>query len=200
MKNIIIITILIGVFIIGASAVKSDGYGLGSNNAPVTIVEYSDFQCPWCKKFELYVLPEIYKNFIKKGYVRLIFKDFPLINIHAFAYKAAKYADCSGDYYMKIRYFLYEYQNDWNKKGNIYEMLKEHNMPYLNSIRQCAESDYSKSYIQKSMRAGDNLGIQATPTFTIFKKGVYQEMIKGYYNYSFWYATLVFLLSKQLGK
>ena len=172
----------------------ASAYSIGNPNAPVKVIEYSDYQCPWCRKFELNTLPYIYKAFIKKGYVYWVFRDYPLVNIHAFAYKAAKFADCSGKYYMKMRYLLYKYQGVWDKTGDIYSFLKSKNFPYINSIKSCADSNYPVPMIKRDMAQGDNIGISGDPVFLIYQKGQYQEKIQGYYGPAYWENTLSILL------
>ncbi len=178
-------------------AVKTYGYTLGNRNSSIKIVEFSDYQCPYCRRFELNTFPYIYNNFIKKGYIEWQFKDYPLVNIHAFAYKAAKYADCSGKNYMLVRYYLYNYQNNWKDKGNIYAVLKLLGIPDLNKIKQCAKSNYPVRKIKRDMKEADKLGINSTPSFAIYKNGRWLETIHGYYDSGYWYATLVFLLNEK---
>ncbi len=183
-------------FFILSMPIQASAYSIGNPNAPVKVIEYSDYQCPWCRKFELNSLPYIYKAFIKKGYVYWVFRDYPLVNIHAFAYKAAKYADCSGKFYMKMRYMLYKYQSVWDKTGDIYAFLKSKNFPYINSIKSCADSNYPVRIIRQGMLSGDNIGISATPVFLIYQNGQYQEKVQGYYGPSYWENTLSLLLSE----
>ena len=174
--------------------IQASAYSIGNPNAPVKVIEYSDYQCPWCRKFELNTLPYIYKNFIKKGSVYWVFRDYPLVNIHAFAYKAAKYADCSGKFYMKMRYTLYKYQGSWDKTGDIYAFLKSKDFPYAKSINACAHSNYPVKMIKRDMALGDSIGISATPVFLIYQNGQYQEKVQGYYGQGYWESTLSLLM------
>ena len=193
-KKILFIFLLFTAILLPSAAFA---YSLGNSNAPVKVVEYSDFQCPWCRKFELYSLPYIYKAFIKKGYVYWSFKDYPLVNIHPFAYKAAEYADCSGKFYMHARYVLYRYQSSWDVTGNIYAFLKSKDFPYIKSIRACVKSGYPVSKIRRDMERGNALGIDSTPTFLIYKNGVYQEKVTGFYGPNYWSNTLSVELAGQ---
>src|SRR3989344_6219200 len=68
----------------------------GDPNAPITIVEFSDFQCPFCERFFTETLPLIEKNYIKTGKVRLVYRDFPL-GFHENAEKAAEAAECADE-------------------------------------------------------------------------------------------------------
>lgn len=66
----------------------------GSADAPITIVEYSDFQCPFCQRHFQQTLPQL-QSYIEAGQVRYIFKDFPILNIHPEAQKAHESARCA---------------------------------------------------------------------------------------------------------
>lgn len=69
---------------------------LGSDDAPVTIVEFTDYQCPFCKRFAENTLPQLQKKYIDTGKVRLVIKDMPL-GFHKDARKAAQAAHCAGE-------------------------------------------------------------------------------------------------------
>ena len=174
-------------------AKRSFAYNIGNPNSEIKIVEYSDYECPYCKRFELKVFPYIFKNYIKRGYIDWDFKDYPLINIHAFAYKAAVIADCSGNNYMAVRYYLFRYQNEWKRTGNIYGLLKR--FVNVKPIKSCVNTRYSQKIVDNDLRQAYKLGLRATPSFVIYKNGRYLQTIKGYHNNGFWYDTLNFLLS-----
>lgn len=71
---------------------------LGDPNAPVTIVEFSDFQCPFCRSFWSETLPRIKSEYIDQGLVRLVYRDLPLTSIgHEMAQPYAEAAHCAGD-------------------------------------------------------------------------------------------------------
>src|SRR3989344_1051945 len=81
------------------SEVKVDISGspaIGDKSAPVTIVEFSDYQCPFCRKFWTETYPSIKSEYIDTGKVKLVFKDFPL-SIHAMAQKSSEAARCVGE-------------------------------------------------------------------------------------------------------
>jgi protein-disulfide isomerase len=70
---------------------------LGSPDAEVTLVAFSDFQCPYCKLFKENVVDAIKEKYIKTGLVKFVFKDFPLSQIHMNAQKAAEATHCAED-------------------------------------------------------------------------------------------------------
>ena len=70
---------------------------LGSADAKVTMIEFGDYQCPSCRAFWRDIEPRLKKDYIDKGMVKLVFRDFPLTQIHPDAFLAAQAVDCSLD-------------------------------------------------------------------------------------------------------
>ena len=70
---------------------------IGNKDAPITIIEFSDFQCPFCARFHLETLPQIMNEYIDKGQVKLIFRDFPIQSIHPNAVPASMAAECANE-------------------------------------------------------------------------------------------------------
>jgi protein-disulfide isomerase len=73
----------------------SDAAIRGDRNAKVAMIEFSDFQCPFCSKFVTTTWVELQKNYIDNGKVLLAFRNFPLETLHPFARKAAETAECA---------------------------------------------------------------------------------------------------------
>ena len=97
-----------GIANVNAEDYTDDDPVLGKNNAPLTIIEFSDFQCPYCKRFRDQTFDLIKENYIDTGKVKLVYRDFPLSSIHPMAQKAAEAAECADeqgkfwDYHDKI--------------------------------------------------------------------------------------------------
>lgn len=70
---------------------------MGSNDAPVTIVELSDYQVPCCPQFDSTTFSELRKQCIDSGKVRFVVRDFPLVEAHSYAMRAAEAARCADD-------------------------------------------------------------------------------------------------------
>ncbi len=89
----------------------------GDPNAPITIVEFSDFQCPFCARFHLQTLPLIIEEYIEEGKVNLVYRDFPIQSIHPNALPAAVAAECANEQgrYWEYHDMLFEKQNGWNR-------------------------------------------------------------------------------------
>ncbi|MEK7497584.1 MAG: thioredoxin domain-containing protein [Patescibacteria group bacterium] len=74
-----------------------DSSSKGDSNAKVVLVEFSDFQCPFCARFYSETLGQIQKDYIDTGKVRLVYKHFPLISIHPNAQKAGEASECANE-------------------------------------------------------------------------------------------------------
>ena len=86
---------------------------VGRADAPVTIIEFSDLQCPYCARNALNTFPEIKRNYIDTGKVRYVARDFPL-DMHPFAMPAAVATRCAGEQgkFWEYRHALFERQNE----------------------------------------------------------------------------------------
>ena len=88
---------------------------LGSADAPVTIIEFSDYQCPFCARFHSETLPHIIENYVDAGQVKFVYRDFPIQNIHPNAVPAAVASECAHDQAAFWEYHdrLFEGMNEW---------------------------------------------------------------------------------------
>jgi protein-disulfide isomerase len=88
----------------------------GDPNAPITIVEFSDFQCPFCARFHVQTLPLIIEEYIDAGKVNLVYRDFPIQSIHPNALPAAVAAECANEQgkYWEYHDTLFEKQSGWS--------------------------------------------------------------------------------------
>ncbi|MHB1679891.1 MAG: DsbA family protein [bacterium] len=161
----------------------------GNPDANITIVIYSDYQCPWCRKVEKLDLPYLIKNYVKTGKIYLIYRDFPLTMIHKYAFKAAEYADCSAlqssagnNKYLKIRSILYKYQSKWSTIGDIYYFLQKNDKGILNMKKEqsCVKHNLTNNLIKQNMRKGTMLGVTGTPTLFIYNGLKLVKTIRGY--------------------
>ncbi|MEK6850254.1 MAG: DsbA family protein [Nanoarchaeota archaeon] len=163
-----------------AEVSADDDAVLGDKNAPVTIIEFSDYQCPFCRKFWTDTLPSIKKDYIDIGKVKFIYRDFPL-GFHPNAEPAAEAAECArevgkGDVaYFKMHDKIFEEQNKldggtvrstvfdgWDK-----EVLKKWAKDLGYDIGNCLDSGKYASEVQKDESDGQAAGVQGTPGFFI---------------------------------
>jgi len=139
---------------------------MGSPSAPVTIVEFSDFECPYCKRFHEETLPRLKKYYIDKGLVRFIHKDLPL-PFHKNAYLAATAARCAQEdgKYWEAYQALFNQQNCLNCKGVSSITSKAGvSQPKLD---QCSKNRQIAQAININTSEANLNGIRATPTFII---------------------------------
>jgi len=141
----------------------------GSESAPVTIIEFSDYECPFCARFYSETLSQIEKEYIETGKVRFVYRDFPLSG-HRYAQKSAEAAECAGeqDKYWEYHNLLFENQKEWSQKG--ISQLKEYaGQLGLNRDRfdKCLDRGEMEDEVKKDFNDGVSAGVQGTPAFFI---------------------------------
>jgi protein-disulfide isomerase len=143
-------------------------YAIGSADAPVTLVEFADFQCPFCKKFHTDAYSELKKNYIDAGKVRFVSRDLPL-EFHPFALKAAEAARCAGDQqkYWELREALYS--NSAPPTDDIISKAVESLSLDKTAFQSCLATDKYKADVQKDATEAATLQISGTPTFVLAK-------------------------------
>lgn len=140
---------------------------LGDKNAPVTMIEFSDYECPFCKRAFNDTLPKIKEKYIDTGKVRLVFRDFPL-SFHPNAMTAAIGAECAGeagdDKYYEMHDLLYTTQD--LSKENIKKLALSIGLN-ATQFDSCLDSEKYKDEVQKDMQDGQKYGVTGTPGFFI---------------------------------
>lgn len=143
----------------------------GPANAPVTIVEFSDYECPMCARTHLFLKNELLPRYGNK--VRLVFKDFPLVQIHTWALKAALASQCAYEMNPSVfpayRAKIFENQGDFNATNARDLLLYFGERVGLDRLKlaACIASKASLPRVEATMREGQELGVDSTPTFYI---------------------------------
>jgi len=142
---------------------------LGQADAPVTIVEFSDYQCPYCKRYATTVFPNLKRDYIDTGKVRYVFRDFPLTQIHPQAPKAHEAGHCAGeqDRYWDMHDLMFKNQ----KNLSVAELSGYAETLGLDvgSFDSCLESGRHVAAIKADTQAGAQAGVRGTPSFIIGK-------------------------------
>lgn len=146
-----------------------DGPSFGPVTAPLTMVVFSDFECPYCREFARTMRNEMPKKYPNE--VRVIFKDFPIQSIHPWAFAASEASHCIGDKnptaFWAFHDWIFEHQGEVNA-ANIREktvaLAKEQGIDSA-AVGTCIDSHAKAEEVKTSMKAGEELGIQQTPTF-----------------------------------
>ena len=157
-----------------ASATEGSIKIMGEENAPITIVEYSDFQCPLCKKYYNETFHTIVENYVKTGKVKYVFKQFPL-NMHPQAPNAALAAECGLEQgkFWEIHEALFDHQHEWSGQSNhldIFKQLAKDKGLNADRFNACLDSGKFKSVVEADYQEGLNRGIRGTPSFYINEK------------------------------
>jgi len=152
----------------------------GDLKAPVTIIEFSDYQCPFCKRFYDEVMPSLDEDYISKGKVRWVFRDYPL-GFHKKALPAAVAANCAGEQgkYWEVHDFLFENPN----KLDIASIASSADELGLDSgkFSKCIEDKTHETEINKDFEAGQRYGVRGTPSFFIGKTENDKKEMTGVY-------------------
>lgn len=155
---------------------------LGEEDAPVTIVEFADYQCPTCKASAEQTLAKLKEEYIESGEVRYVLKDFPLSS-HPNAVPAAVAVRAAGEQgkYWEMHDLVFAHQSEWSELGET--ELKEQFTAYAKELeldpeqfQQDLDSDELKNQVVAGRQLGDTLGVRYTPT-TIVNGKMYEEPI-----------------------
>ncbi len=174
--------------------IKTDGNPfIGKMSAPVTIVVWGDFQCPFCKRFETETLPLIVKEYVEKGSVKVVFLDFAFLgpdSITAGEYNRAIWK-LHPEKYAEWRAAMYKAQDaEHGGFGNAASIDKLNaTIPGVDAAKVAADVKANASAYQAMMDADKNeaqkVGVDATPSFVIGA-----QVIKGAYPYPTFQAAI----------
>lgn len=148
----------------------TDDPSKGSPKAPVMIIEFSDFQCPFCARFKTQTLSQIEEKYIKTGKVAFVYKDFPL-EFHENAMKAAEAAACAHEQgnFWEYHDLLFAYQQQMGD-ASLKQYAKELSLDTKKFV-SCLDSGKMRVEIQQDMQEGAAAGVRGTPAF--FVNGVF---------------------------
>jgi len=139
---------------------------LGKSDAPITLIEYTDYQCPFCKRFYENTFADLKKNYIDTGKVKFVSRNLPL-GFHAHAQKAAEAALCAGEQgkYWEMRDALFKNQN----KLEVEAILGYANGLSLkaDAFKGCLDSGKHAKEIGDEAASAGAIGITGTPTFVL---------------------------------
>jgi len=137
----------------------------GPADAPITIIEFSDYECPFCRKWHLEVWPRIQEEFGDQ--VRLVYRDFPLYGLHANAAPSAEAANCAGEQgkYWEYHNGLFSYQGGYSRSA--FEEIGKQVGLDMNAFTRCLDEQRYKEEVEADYAYAADLGVQSTPTFFI---------------------------------
>ena len=159
---------------------------IGNPDAPITIIEFSDFQCPFCARFHVQTLPSLMEEYIEQGKVKLVFRDFPIQSIHPNALPASVAAECANEQgkFKGMHDLLFENQKQWSSLetspalSTFVQYAKELQMNE-EEFTSCLTGGKYIDEIRKDLEDGRNYGVSGTPGFFIGNDDVGYVELKG---------------------
>ena len=161
-----------------AKLIENGSPFLGNPDAPITILEWGDYQCTFCYKFHQNTLQIIDEDYIKTGKVKIVFKDFPLNGPDSKLAAEASY--CAQDQQKYWQYHDELYRNwggertGWITREALSEFAQTVNLD-IEKFNECLDDSKHESKVNSLYEFGNNIGVDATPSFLVFND---QEIIK----------------------
>jgi protein-disulfide isomerase len=151
-------------------SIKGDP-SMGDKDAKVTLVEFTDYQCPFCGRAYRQTYPPVVAEYVKTGKVRYVLHEYPLTQLHPNAFKAAEAARCAGDQgkYWEMHDRLFGDQKALDEKG--LEASAQALGLDAGKFKQCLDTGKFKAEIQSEIETGKKLGVTGTPTFFLGPTG-----------------------------
>jgi len=142
------------------------GFSVGKENAPLVLIEYTDYQCPFCQRYHNDSFAQIKTNFIDTGKIRYISRDFPL-PFHENARRSATAARCAAEQgkFWELRHTMIVNANQLqaDKLGG-YAQAASMDVP---KFQACVDSDKYRAAIDKDIAEGSAAGVSGTPSFVL---------------------------------
>jgi protein-disulfide isomerase len=159
----------------------AQGVTRGDENAPVTIIEFGDYQCPGCMMFAQQVEPQINLQLIQTGKAKFVFYDFPITSAHPNAFLAARAARCADDQgrYWDYHDQLFRTQPRWSTLANAAGIFEEYARTLEmddGAFASCLNSDEHAELVTANMQLGEVLGVPSTPTILIEHGGTPRQV------------------------
>lgn len=142
-----------------------DDPAYGSPEAPITVIEFSDYQCPFCQRWHLEVFPQIIAKYGDQ--VQLVYRDFPLDGSHPEARPAAEAANCANeqDKFWEFHDRLFSGEQDLSRQ--VYERYAQEVGLDMNEFGACLDEQRYAQEVQNDFGFASQLGVRSTPTFFI---------------------------------
>jgi protein-disulfide isomerase len=175
----------------------------GDKGATVVLIEFSDYQCSFCRRFAAQTIKQIEQDYLNTGHVGFVFRDYPMEGIHPYAFKAAEAAQCAAAQgkFWEMHQRLYQ-EPMALKHDDLLAHAQALNLD-VPKFRQCIADEKTDAALRQGMAEGAGLGVEGTPMFLI---GVRRpdssnvkvlRMIQGAQPYDVFKATLDTMISAQ---
>jgi len=155
---------------------------IGDPSAPITIMEFGDYQCPACRMFQEQIKPRIELAYVQDGLAQFHFYDYPLVAIHPHAFLAARAARCAGDQQMYWEYHdaLFRNQNTWSFTASPTRNFVDYAQAIgadTNEFESCLRSDRHAEVVTANLRFAEELNLPGTPSVLVRAgQGMYNRL------------------------
>jgi protein-disulfide isomerase len=168
-------------------ATTDDDPVLGESDAPITLIEFTDYQCPFCSRHFTETYGKIKSDYVDTGKVKLVVRDYPL-SFHPHAQKTAEATECADDQgkFWEMHDKLFETQAAWSSAADIVPTLKQYAADLgLNAATfdSCLDGGTHAKEVAADMADGSAAGISGTPGFWILGPDDQSQLISGAYPY-----------------
>jgi protein-disulfide isomerase len=139
----------------------------GDADAPVTLIEYSDYDCPFCKRHAETVMPALIEDYVNTGKLRFIMREYPIDRLHPRATAASEAVLCAGDQgdYWGMHDAMFANQKA-NTDDDFRNMVADLGLD-VDAFNACMESDKFTQQIRSDIAEGQGLGVSGTPSFVV---------------------------------
>ncbi len=146
--------------------IPSDGFpSVGPADASITIVEFSDFQCPFCKRFQDETSKALMDAY--PGEIRFVYRHLPLTSIHPEAFPSAEASMCANEQNAFWEYHDKIFENQDKLGRDLYLQIASDLKLGVTAFENCLNTGKYKDLVQQDSDFAINLGVQSTPTFFI---------------------------------
>lgn len=152
-------------------------FALGKSDAPLVLLEYTDYQCPFCNRFYTTAFPELKKQYVDAGKMRFVSRDYPL-DFHPHSMKAAQATHCAGDQdkFWQLKDAL---MNNYSRlTPELITSLARDTSLDMAKFQACMDAGKYLPEIKEGIAAAQSVGINGTPSFVLGK--VTGEYLDGY--------------------
>jgi protein-disulfide isomerase len=172
----------------------------GAADAPITIIEASDFQCPWCRRFWAETLPALDSAYIETGKAKLIFLNLPIPQLHPNAPAAHEFAMCAAmqNHFWRVHDLLYGNQDAWAPLKDpepYFRLLADSAGLDRSKLQTCFQTGAVRRLIQQEVEMNERGGIRSTPSF-IIENG----LLQGAQPFEVWRPILDSIFAAKTGK
>ncbi len=148
------------------------GVSKGDPDAPITIAEFADYQCPGCGAFTLTVKPQLDAQYVETGKARFVYYDFPLVSNHPYTFLAARAARCADDQgkFWEYQNTIFRNQSTWVTKQQPQGDFVDYAVMVgadKDTFEACLKSDAHADVVSANLRLAYELGLDGTPTVMI---------------------------------